>query len=66
MNLEESKKAAYDVMLSHLHAMRDVIEDPSQLQSNGHKTLESFLKSRVLYVCKLTDKIFRDYERDNP
>ena len=66
MTLDEAKKKAYDIMQSHMHAMRDVINDPSQLQTNGHKTLESFLRSRVLYVCKETDKIFKEYERTNP
>ena len=49
--------------------MRDMIEAPdqaAQLKTSGHKTLESFLSSMILYTCRANDAATKAYERANP
>ena len=54
---------------TYLAAMRDMIEAPdqaAQLKTSGHKTLESFLSSMILYTCRANDAATKAYERANP
>jgi hypothetical protein len=46
--------------------MRDWIEEPETLKHCGYRTLEDALTKTVLHALKQADKVFKEYERDNP
>ena len=66
MTLEEAKKKAYDIYMTQLGAMNNMIDDPSMLRSCGYKTLEDYLKAAVKYTYKEVNKVFDEYDRTNP
>lgn len=69
MTLEEAKKKAYEIYMTQVNMMQSVVTDPDRersLRNCGHKTLESFLVSTLAHCHKEVDKVFRQYEKENP
>jgi len=66
MTLDEAKKRAYEIYMTQLNAMADMIDHPEQLRACGYKTLEDYLKATVKYTHKEVNKVFTAYERLNP
>ena len=66
MTLDEAKAKALSIYQTNLCMMRDWIEEPETLKHCGYRTLEDALTKTVLHALKQADKVFKEYERDNP
>lgn len=68
MTLEELKQKIYNLQMAHISSMSDMIINLSseRLKMCGCKSLEQFLIGEVKYVMKETEKLNRQYEKENP
>lgn len=66
MTLEEAKKKVYDIYMTQIGAMNNMIDNPDQLRACGYKTMEQYLVAAVKHTHKEAEKVFKAYERANP
>ena len=66
MTLDEAKTKVYEIYMTQISAMNDMIEHPEDLRACGYKTMEQYLITIVKYTHKNAERIFREYERTNP
>lgn len=64
--LRHAKDQANQIYGSWFSVMRDWIAEPETVRHSGYKNLEEALVRAVAYVTREVEKIYIQYERENP
>lgn len=64
--LRHAKDRTNELYGSWFSVMRDWIAEPETVRHSGYKNLEEALTKSILYVSRQVEKIYIQYERENP